>query len=188
MYVAYKGKKIIIFVAQYGFVPIFEEVPGAVMSPIEVEGIPGEELSHDGRNAVLATLKKNMHMIAHKDPSIDTALPFSHRLTEALKKLSSVLVVLEDCGFVDTAHHNMVQGTGDVQSGLSWHGAILSKANRPVNGKARYEPTSPKVSILAREPEIVRDRGYRDCRFTEGFIVRRPDNGAGRVRHLLWGT
>jgi hypothetical protein len=135
MYVAYKGKKIIIFVAQYGFVPIFEEVPGAVMSPIEVEGIPGEELSHDGRNAVLATLKKNMHMIAHKDPSIDTALPFSHRLTEALKQLGSVLVILEDCGFVDTAHHNMVQGTRDVQSGLSWHGAILLKANRPSTGK-----------------------------------------------------
>ncbi len=147
MYVAYKGKKIIIFVAEYGFVSIFEKVPGAVMSSIEVEGIPGEELSHDSGNAVLAALKKNMHMIAHKDPGIDTALPFSHRLTESLKKLGSVLVVLEDCGFVDAAHHDMMQGTGDVQSGLSWHRAILSKASRPVKGKARYEPTSPKVRV-----------------------------------------
>ncbi len=105
-------------------------------------------LQVEQRNAVLAVLKKNMHMIVHKDSGTDAALPFGHGLTESLKKLSSVLVVLEDYGLVDAAHHDMMQGAGDVQAGLSWHKMILSKVNGPIKRKARYEPTTPKL-ILA---------------------------------------
>jgi hypothetical protein len=85
----------------------------------------------------------------HKDPGIDAALPFTHSLPETLQKFGSILIVHEDWGFIDAAHHDMMQGAEDVQSRLPWHEAILSKAIRRVKYKACYEPASHQPSSFA---------------------------------------
>ncbi len=47
MDVTNEGKKVIIFVAQDGFIPVFKEMSFSAVPAVEVLGVPGKELSHD---------------------------------------------------------------------------------------------------------------------------------------------
>lgn len=76
MDVTNKGQKVGIFIAQDGFIAIFKEMAGALMPPVEVLGVPREELSHCRGDAVSAALKKEMYVVAHESPSVDRALSF----------------------------------------------------------------------------------------------------------------
>ncbi len=101
---------------------------GTVMSPIKVYSIPGEKFPHDGRNAELTAFEEDMDMIIHENPSIDSTLPFIHNLTEAFYKLHPVVVVYEDCAFVDPPHHNVMEGTRGIQTGSARHNEYYSRA------------------------------------------------------------
>jgi hypothetical protein len=59
-----------------------------------------------------------MGVIAHEDIGIDPAFALSDILNRALRKTGLVLIVLEDGGLIDTPHHDMMQGAGDIQAGL----------------------------------------------------------------------
>jgi len=48
MNVTDKGKEIVVFVAEYGFIPVFEKMPLSAVPAVEILGIPGKEFSHDG--------------------------------------------------------------------------------------------------------------------------------------------
>ena len=48
MNIADEGKKIVILIAENGFVTVFEKVPDAAMFAVEVLRVPGEEFAHDG--------------------------------------------------------------------------------------------------------------------------------------------
>jgi hypothetical protein len=122
MDIADKGQKVVVFFAENGFVSVFEEMPRPIMAAIVVLGVPREEFSHDRRYALFATLKEYMDVIAHEDPGIDPAFALSDILTQALQEFRLILFVFEDDGLIDTPHHDMMQGAGDVQAGLSWHG------------------------------------------------------------------
>jgi hypothetical protein len=116
-----KGKEICIFVAEYGFVSVFEEMAASMMTAIEILGIPCQEFSHDLGYALLAALKQDVYVIAQEDPGVDGAFALSDIVAEAFQEKGSVLVVIEDGRFVDAPHHDMMQGTGNIQSGLSRH-------------------------------------------------------------------
>ena len=52
-----EGDEVGVFIAEDGFVLVFEEVPGADVFAVEVLRIPGKEFSHDGRYAVFAAFE-----------------------------------------------------------------------------------------------------------------------------------
>ena len=76
---------------------------------------------------MFAALKKNMNVVVHEDPGIDRTFSLDNVLSEAFEKTRLVLIVVEYVGFVDSPHHDVVQGSGYVQSRLAWHGMILLK-------------------------------------------------------------
>ena len=47
--------------------------------------------------------------------------------TNDLEKLASVLVVLKDGGFAVASGHHVVHRAGELQSGTSRHGAVMTK-------------------------------------------------------------
>lgn len=49
-----------------------------MMAAIIILRIPCQEFSHYRGNALLATLKQNMQMIAHEHPGVDRALALSN--------------------------------------------------------------------------------------------------------------
>jgi len=127
VYVPDQREKVIVFVAEYGFVAVLEQVSGALMTAVVVLCVPGEQFSHNCGDAVLATLEKDMNMVVHEDPGINRAFPLYYILSESFKKLRLVLIVVEYVGLVDSPHHDMVQGPRYIQSRLAWHGTIVLK-------------------------------------------------------------
>ena len=49
------------------------------MPAVIILGIPGQELSHDAGDSLLAALKENMNMVAHQCPCVDRALALRYR-------------------------------------------------------------------------------------------------------------
>lgn len=119
VYVADQSKEIVVFVAEYGLVAVLEQVSAAFMAAVVVLGVPGEELSHNGRDAVPAAFKKNMNVVIHDDPGINRTFPLCYILSKSFQKARLVLIVVEYVGFVDSPHHDMVQGSRYVQSRLA---------------------------------------------------------------------
>ena len=115
------------------------------MTAIIVLSVPGEELSHDGRDAVLAAPEEDMDVIVHEDPGKDGTAAFGDVLSEPFEESRLVLVVLEDGGFIDPTHHDMVQGAGDIQSCLAGHGETIGERNNAVKQNALKASTSLKL-------------------------------------------
>ncbi len=74
-----------------------------------------------------------MNVVVHKDPGENGAFAVAEGLAKTFQKKSLVLIVSEYVRFVDSPHHDMMQGTGDIQPRLAWHGAILSNVKPYVN-------------------------------------------------------
>jgi hypothetical protein len=110
MDVADKCQKVILFVAEDGFIAVFEQMACPFVAAVVVLCVPGEKSAHDAGYAVLAAPEKQMDVIAHQNPGVDGALSLAYIQTKALKEKASVLIVFEYCCFVDTPHHDMVQG------------------------------------------------------------------------------
>ena len=87
---------------------------GAVVPPVVILGIPGQELAHDAGNALSAALKEDVRMVVHQDPCIDRAFPVNDVLTKTFEEQLFVLSVLKYVRFIYTPHHDMVQGAGDI--------------------------------------------------------------------------
>jgi len=109
-----QGQKIVVLITEDGFVAVLEEMAGAAMAAIEIQSVPGEEFSHDGGDAGLAALEKDVDVIVHEDPGIDRALTLRDDLAESFEEPGFVFVVSEDVRLVDPPDHDVVKGAGDV--------------------------------------------------------------------------
>jgi hypothetical protein len=66
-----------------------------------------------------------------------------------LNEQGPVPVIIKDVCFIDPANHYMVQGTGNVQAGLTWHGVTLSEVFQAVKYYAIQDAMSP-MEVAAR--------------------------------------
>lgn len=114
MDIADKSQKIIVFVAENRLVPVFKEMAGAAVFAVKVVGVPGKEFAHYGGYALFAALEQNMHMIVHKDPSVNSAFAIAYGQAKPFEKSDFIFVVPEDICFIDPAHHDVVRGAGDI--------------------------------------------------------------------------
>ena len=109
-----EGDEVGVFIAEDGFVPVFEEVTGADVFAVEVLRIPGKEFSHDGRYAVFAAFEQHMNMVVHEHPCVNRACSFFDVQTESFEEAGFVFVVPEDIRLVEPSHHDRVKSTGDI--------------------------------------------------------------------------
>jgi hypothetical protein len=106
------------------------------MATVKILSVPGEQLSHDGGDPVLAAPKEEMDVTVQERPGVDGAFSFDGILAEPLKEQGPVPVIPEDVGFIDPPNHDVVQGAGHVQSGSTRHGVPLSDFQRAVKRNA----------------------------------------------------
>ena len=85
---------------------------------------------------MLTALEEDMNVAVHEGPPVNGACAFDNELAESFKEPHPVLVVLEDGRLIDPTHHDVVQGTRNVKSGLPWHTKSISKSLCPVNNNA----------------------------------------------------
>jgi hypothetical protein len=113
------------------------------MAAVKILGIPRQKFPHDGGYAVLAALEKDVYVVIHEDPGIDGTVALCNILPESFKKTGFILIIAEYGGLVDSSHHDVVQGAGDVESGLAGHGVIVLKKEGIVKLIDRSVSTSP---------------------------------------------
>lgn len=68
---------------QQNHAAVFEEMAGAAMAAIEIQGASGEEFSHDRGDADLTALEKEVDVIVHKDPGIVPSASYSETQVKA---------------------------------------------------------------------------------------------------------
>jgi hypothetical protein len=96
-----QSQEIVVFIAEDGFVTILEEMPGSAIATIEIQGVPGEQFSHDSGDAGRAALEKKVYVIVHQDPGIDGAFIFRHCMAESIEEPGFIFVVSENIRLVD---------------------------------------------------------------------------------------
>jgi hypothetical protein len=120
-----QGQEVVVFVAQDGLVTIFKEMPATAMAPVKILSVPSEKLSHDGGDPPLAAFEKEMDVIVHNRPGVNSTFPLDHMLAKPFNEQGFILVILEDSGFINPPNHNVMQSSGDIQAGLTRHRVIL---------------------------------------------------------------
>lgn len=84
-------------------------------------------------------------MVVHEDPGVDRAFSFCDVFPQPFQKAGLVLVICEDIGFVDPAHHDVMQGAGGVEAGFARHGLSIVYESSGVKRFALNASTSPMV-------------------------------------------
>jgi len=64
-------------------------------------------------------------MIIHQDPAQNTGSGLLSQRPYSIYKGLSILLIPEDIYSIDSPHHNMVQGPGDIQTSFSRHSSLL---------------------------------------------------------------
>lgn len=113
--------KIGVFFAQDGFVAVLEQLPVATMAQIEGHRIAGQQSPHEDGYASWTGSKEKVGMVGKKGPSVAEGLRLVEEGRESLDQIFSIVVTSEDGAPLDPSDHHMVQGTGSVQSCVSWH-------------------------------------------------------------------
>jgi len=133
MDVANQGQKVLVLIAEDGFVAVFEEMAGAAVTTIKIEGVPGEKFAHGSGNARLTALENEVDVVVHQDPGVNNALPLRDNSAESFEESDFILVISKNVRLINAPNHDVMQGAGDIQSCLAWHDAILRKALGIVN-------------------------------------------------------
>ena len=61
-------------------------------------------------------------MVVEQGPGIAEGACFAQQRSEAPDKIMAIHVIFEDVGLCDTANDDVLKQTGDIDTGLTWHG------------------------------------------------------------------
>jgi len=123
--IAYQLLEVRIFLTHDGFVSILKKMATASVVAVKADSVSRKEPSHDRGKGNKTCSKEEMKMIWDEHPCVTCGFSLREEFGEALQKILPVPVVYEYLSALDTPDHDVVQGTGCVQAGLSWHGFIL---------------------------------------------------------------
>jgi hypothetical protein len=75
-------------------------------------------------------------MIIHQSPGVNRTFALIQGQADSIEKPGFIFVVSKYFCLVEPPYHDVVQGTGDVQSGLTWHWAILATSENSLTFQA----------------------------------------------------
>jgi hypothetical protein len=61
-------------------------------------------------------------VLVEQGPGIAEGACFAQQRSEAPDKIMAIHVIFEDVGLCDTANDDVLKQTGDIDTGLTWHG------------------------------------------------------------------
>ena len=97
----------------------------ASVAAVKAHSISRKEPPHYRGKGSESCSKKEMGMIRDEHPCVTGSFTLREEFRKALQKILPVPVVYEYLSTLDTPDHDVLQKTGRVQAGLSWHCSIL---------------------------------------------------------------
>ena len=141
MNVAHQLQEIAVLLAEDGFIAILKEMPAAAIAAVVASGVAGQQATHYRSDGNAAGAQQKLKMVGDQSSGKAAGIGFFNNSAQPVDKIVSVTIVGKDFTAFGTADDDVVQGTGCVQSGLTWHGGKLIRPaiNRQVN-KFRASP------------------------------------------------
>ena len=84
------------------------------MSSVVVDGISGEEFSHEGCYALRTTLDEQMNVGIYKDPGVHGAPRLYDACSQSLTEFRPIEIIMEEYSLVDPSHHDVMQGSRSI--------------------------------------------------------------------------
>ena len=91
------------------------------MTPVETNGVAGQQPPHDGGDRSGARLQQKMAMVGDQRPRVASGFGLLENISQLVNKIMTILLVNEYLTAFDTANNNVVQGAGRVNTGLCWN-------------------------------------------------------------------
>jgi hypothetical protein len=104
-----------------GMVPVLEEVPDALVAPVEVEGVSRHQATHEGRQGALDAFDQKVKVIRHQGPGEAADIPAGEIEAGPPQEFLPVRIVVENGPLFDTPAINVVDGSGEVCSRSTRH-------------------------------------------------------------------
>jgi hypothetical protein len=130
MDIANQFQKIGVFFANYRFVAILEEMAIAVVTTIKVNGITGQQTTHETRQLDFTATQQHVGMVGEQRPRVTVDTGFQQQPAESLQKLVVVIIIHEDRPAFDATNNDVLQKAGAVKASCAGHGdnAITTKS------------------------------------------------------------
>jgi hypothetical protein len=124
--VADQFEKVWFLFTEDGFVAVLEEMAGSFVTPVERDGIAGQEATHDAGNGRNARPKEEMDVIREKGEGIAGGFSFTEHHGSTLDEPLPVNVIIEDGTSHNAPDHHVVQCSRSVDAGMSGHNEMVS--------------------------------------------------------------
>lgn len=109
------------FLADDGAVAILEEVPGAIVSEIEVDGIAGKQTAHEQGKRSVVEAKEQMGVIGHECPGKTLGAGFTKEPGDAPDKTVPVGIIDEYDAAINAAYDDVLEKLGSIKAGGAGH-------------------------------------------------------------------
>ena len=96
------------------------------MPTVKGDSITGENFPHQIPKGSVTRADKQMEMVGHQHPCITSAASQSKILFKSTKKVIPVAVIKKDILAIQTPGDDMMNRTGDIESSVSRHAAMIT--------------------------------------------------------------
>jgi hypothetical protein len=136
--IPHQFEEIRIFVTDDGFITVLKEMSGPIVAQIENDSIAGQQTPHESGQCALFRAHQEMKMIIEQGPGKAPGARLLQKGRKACEKILSVLIVKKDVASFDAPDNDVMQKTGNVYTGITWHTTMIA-ANVKIAG------TSPSL-------------------------------------------
>lgn len=126
-------EEVAVLLANDRFVTVLEKMTDALVTTIEADSIPRQQTAHERSERALIGTKKEVKMIGDEGPGQTVGPGLLEQSRKPVNKGLPIMIIDKDRGFFDAPDDDMLQNTGDVQAGFSWHAEKDSKQSLDFN-------------------------------------------------------
>jgi hypothetical protein len=125
--VAHKFQEVRLLVAQNRFVSVLKGIARSSVTPVVGDGVSGKEATHHLGDRNEAGLQKEMKMVGQEHPGITAGACLSENARETADEIIPVPTVSKDDRSVYASPHDVMEGAGGVNTGLTGHILVIRK-------------------------------------------------------------
>lgn len=125
MDVSHKFQLVCIFFTDEGFVAVLEQVPGAFVAEVKVNGITGKKSTHEGSESRLTWPQEKVCVVGKQRPGKAIDTDCNKKFRKTTKKSLSVRVIREDVALAHTTDDYMLQKLRHIETSGSWHVLLI---------------------------------------------------------------
>src|SRR6056297_1780780 len=96
------------------------------MAPVEAHRIAGQQATHHRCDGNWAGLEQQMKMIGEQSPGVTARRGLREQDRQTTHKIGTITVILKNRSSLNPPADDVMQSTGSVYAGLSWHVRKLS--------------------------------------------------------------